>query len=81
MSKRPTIHELEEILRRDEESRVLILSNAMKTLRTALKDDEYRQAWVANIACAVMDEAPEVDYDTRQKIAERFLGWLCVEPE
>lgn len=55
-------------------------AEAIKQLQHALKADAgYRQSWIANIACAVMDEAPDVDWDTRQKIAERFLGWLCVD--
>lgn len=55
------------------------LEMAMTKLRHALNNDpEYRETWVANIACAVMDEAPDVDWETRQKIGKRFLGWLCV---
>jgi len=55
-------------------------AEAVAHIRSELKnDDEYRQTWVANIACAVMDEAPEVDWETRQKIGERFIGFLCVK--
>ncbi len=57
-------------------------TEAMTQLRNELeRDPDYRHSWVANIACAVMDEAPEVDWRTRQKIGERFLGWLCINTE
>lgn len=64
----------------DTKGKQINIAKAISELRHALQNDpEYRQTWVANIACAVLDEAPDVDWDTRQKIAERFLGWLCVD--
>ena len=56
------------------------LSAAMATLRDALNEnDDYRFSWVANIACAVMDEDPNVFWETRQKIGRRFVEMLCTE--
>lgn len=53
---------------------------AMSQIRKAIESDPgYRQSWVANIACAVMDEAPEVDQQTRDAIANRFLGWMLMD--
>ena len=58
------------------------LEKEIKAIQSALiHDEDYRQTWIANVACAVMVEMAEtdtvVDWDTRQKIGERFVQFLC----
>lgn len=54
------------------------LSTEIQAIQHALiHDPDYREAWVANVACAVMDENIGATHEQRQKIGERFVTWLC----
>ena len=58
-----------------------MLKKLIKILR---KDEGTREAWRANIACAIMDTKQakdESDYKWHNRCAETFLNRLCSQPE
>jgi Tfp pilus assembly protein PilF len=59
--------------------RKVTVSEARQAMTDALKSDpDYRQSWVANIACALMDEVDSLKKDSalRNRIAERIVRMI-----
>lgn len=62
------------------------ITDAMKILKEALLDDDYRLGWTANIAMAYQDEAARQEtrdsrrklYSISNKAAENFINLLTM---
>lgn len=53
------------------------IEDAMHTLKKAIeKDSGYKIAWVANIACKIIDNNPSIDHNDANSTADKIVNYL-----